>query len=123
MYPAKQTVNKFQHPILAENIEEVHVLSPPVPFSFIESSVCPFCHGLEFSEFVEPQPEIVSVKSVPIEDADALIKDGYVVLEVYAKTVNLIKKAEKSSLKERQENIDKDAATLRKELDSFLKEE
>jgi len=65
-------------------------------FDSIETHVCPFCKSPEFDEFVEPQPQIVSVKSVPIEDVDALIKEGYVVLEVYAKTCNLIKKEVKN---------------------------
>ena len=79
MYPAKTIESTDQHPTL---VTETHV--------------CPFCLQREFDEFVEPQPQIVSVKSVPIEDVDALIKEGYVVLEVYAKTCNLIKKEVKN---------------------------
>ena len=104
MYPAKRNVTKPQR---------------DDEFESEETSVCPFCGSLEFDEFVEPQPQIVSVKSVPIEDADALIKDGYVVLEVYAKTVNLIKKAEKPCLKERNVSNDKEAAQLRADLKGF----
>jgi len=112
MYPAKKEVAKVGDEAREETI-------------VIETSVCPFCQGLEFEEYVEPQPQIVSVKSVPIEDADALIKEGYVVLEggIYAKTCNLIKKAEKPGLRERNVSNDKDSAMLREELAGFLKED
>jgi hypothetical protein len=108
MYPAKRNVTKPQR---------------DDEFESEETSVCPFCGGLEFDEFVEPQPQITSVKSVNIEDVDALLKDGYVVLEVYAKTANLVKKVEKPCLRERNECNDKDAAVLREELAGFLKEQ
>ena len=90
-----------------------------------EYHVCPYCNNVNIDEYVEPQPQIVSVKSVPIEEVDSLIKEGYVVLEggIYAKTCNLIKKEEKKpSLRERNVVNDKDAATLREELASFTKE-
>jgi len=92
-------------------------------FETLETHVCPFCKSGEIDEYVEPQPQIVSVKSVPIEDVDALIKEGYVVLEVYAKTANLVKRAEKPCLRERNESNDKDSAMLREELAGFLKED
>ena len=110
MYPAKKEVAKVGDEAREETI-------------VIETSVCPFCQGLEFEEYVEPQPQIVSVKSVPIEDVDALIKEGYVVLEVYAKTANLVKREQKPSLRERNESNDKDSAMLREELAGFLKED
>jgi len=110
MYPAKKEVAKVGDEAREETI-------------VIETSVCPFCQGLEFEEYTEPQPQIVSVKSVPIEDVDALIKEGYVVLEVYAKTANLVKREQKPSLRERNESNDKDSAMLREELAGFLKED
>lgn len=61
-----------------------------------ETHVCPYCHGLDFEEYVEPviQDKIVSLLSVPIEEVDALLKEGYEVREVYAKNAILQKKAE-----------------------------
>ena len=80
LYPARETATST---IVKDGQDE---------YGTLETHVCPFCQGLELEEYTEPQPQIISVKSIPIEDADALIKEGYVVLEVYAKTVNLVKK-------------------------------
>src|SRR4030042_2645185 len=88
MHPAKKTEHNHFFPKGGD-------LIPPVLSDQMEKHVCPFCHGLEFDEYVEPQQEIQSIKSVPIEDADALITQGYVVLEAFAKTVTLIKKEAK----------------------------
>ena len=56
-----------------------------------ETHVCPVCHGLFFVEYVEPQPEITSVKSVDLCQVDDYLKLGYVVRELYAKTATLVK--------------------------------
>lgn len=53
---------------------------------------CPFCLTLNISEYQEPETDITSVKSVPLEDVDAWLKEGYVVKELYAKTATLIKR-------------------------------
>lgn len=84
-----------------------------------EFHVCPYCNNVNIDEFVEPQQEITSVKSVNLEDVDEWLGKGYVVRELYAKTATLIKKGEKSSLRERNESNDKDAAELRKDLMGF----
>ena len=112
---------KCNHPFIyaAKTIETTDAH----PTTVTETYVCPYCLQKNFDEFVEPQPQIVSVKSVPIEDVDALIKEGYVVLEVYAKTANLVKREQKPSLRERNESNDKDSAMLREELAGFLKEQ
>ena len=39
--------------------------------------------------------DVTSIRSVPIAEADALLNQGYVILDTYAKTVTLIKKQEK----------------------------
>ena len=83
MHPAKHTTTST-HNTMATVVTEA-----------MESSQCPHCYSLDYTEFVEPQPEIVSIKSVPIEDADALIGQGYVVLEAFAKSVTLVKKEAK----------------------------
>lgn len=56
----------------------------------IEAYVCPFCKSLEFNEYVEPQEDITSVKSVPLEECDAWIVKGYKVRELYAKSATLV---------------------------------
>lgn len=56
-----------------------------------EYHVCPYCQSLNIDEQVEPQPEIKSVISVPIEEVDVKLKEGYVVRELYAKTATLVK--------------------------------
>jgi hypothetical protein len=60
-----------------------------------ETHVCPYCHGLDFEELIETVPiqKIVSLKSVSIEEVDALIQEGYEVREVYAKNAILQKKS------------------------------
>jgi hypothetical protein len=61
---------------------------------------------LNFEEQTEPQPEIKSVISVPIEDVDAKLKEGYVVKEfyfvpvgkfLYAKMATLVKLEKKET--------------------------
>jgi hypothetical protein len=60
----------------------------------IEEYVCPYCQSLNIDEFVVPQAEIVSVKSVELDKVDEWIGQGYEVKELYAKTATMIKKAE-----------------------------
>jgi len=63
----------------------------------IERSVCPFCTSLMVIEFVEPEADITSVKSVPLEEVDTYLKEGYVVRELYAKTATLVKQEAKQA--------------------------
>jgi hypothetical protein len=60
----------------------------------VEESVCPYCETPNLVEYMEP---ISSVKSVDIAEVDALLKQGYVIHELYAKTATLIKKEAKSA--------------------------
>jgi hypothetical protein len=72
----------------------------------LETQVCPFCHSKTFTEYVEPEADIVSVKSVPLEEVDGWLLQGYVVRELYAKTATLVlksKPAEKDYVAEAQE--------------------
>jgi len=55
----------------------------------IEKHVCPYYLSLNFDEAKEPQPEITSIKSVDIAEADEWIAKGYRVLQHYAKTVTV----------------------------------
>jgi len=63
--------------------------------SKIEIQVCPYCQSLNFDEIeVEKptQPEITSVKSVSLDEVDGMLKEGYVVENLYAKTATLVKR-------------------------------
>ena len=63
--------------------------------STIESHVCPYCQSLNIDEYFEPQANIASVKSVDLSEVDSLLKEGYVVHELYAKNAVLVKKEKK----------------------------
>jgi len=58
-------------------------------------------HLIKYEEGEEPQPEtegkIISIKSVPIAEADKLLKDHYEIADRYAKTVTLIKRDSSTS--------------------------
>ena len=60
----------------------------------VESAVCPFCHSLEYEEFIVTEGTITSLKSVPLEDVDDYLKKDYVVKDTFAKTATLIKREE-----------------------------
>jgi hypothetical protein len=66
----------------------------------IETHVCPFCQSLNIKELLEIQPNIASVKSVPLEEVDSWLTKGYVVHELYAKTATLKKFGTPESLTE-----------------------
>jgi len=81
---------KFVYP--TKKIEQLFpVEGAHYPTKIIEAHVCPYCESLNITEYIEPQPDITSVISIPIEDVDAKLKEGYVVRELYAKTATLIK--------------------------------
>lgn len=56
-----------------------------------ETHVCPYCNSLNLAVYEEPLPEVTSVLSVPLEEVDGKLKEGYMVKELYAKTATLIK--------------------------------
>jgi len=58
----------------------------------VEYHVCPFCKSLNLLDHVEVEPAITSVKSVDLAEVDGLLKEGYVVHELYAKNAVLVKK-------------------------------
>lgn len=76
--------HKFHYPAkLTQNTCTEH--------EFIEIQVCPFCYSKTFTEYIEPEADIISVKSVPLEEVDAHLQEGYKVRELYAKTATLVK--------------------------------
>ena len=62
-------------------------------YAFIETYVCPECQSIHFTEYVEPEATITSVKSVDLAQVDDYLQQGYVVRELYAKTATLVKLA------------------------------
>jgi DNA-directed RNA polymerase subunit RPC12/RpoP len=56
-----------------------------------EFYACPHCWSKNVDEFHEPELAISSVKSVPLEEVDGLLKEGYVVRELYAHSATLVK--------------------------------
>lgn len=91
-----------------------------------ETYHCPYCKSQTYTEYTEPQPEIVSVKSVPLEEVDSMLTQGYVVRELYAKTATLVKLSEPAKpqrdLAEENKQLEQEAAQLRAELAGFMKE-
>lgn len=63
------------------------------PLDFAEFYCCPHCNdeNTTFEEYVKPEPEITSVRSVDLSQVDDYLKQGYVVRELYAKTATLVK--------------------------------
>jgi hypothetical protein len=68
----------------------LHDASSP-PWGVVEKHVCSYCLSLNIDEQPEVEFKICSVISVPIEDVDAKLKEGYVVKELYAKSATLVK--------------------------------
>jgi hypothetical protein len=77
-------------PTLAIGINPVWVVS-----SYVETYVCPFCHNVKFSEYIEPVEELEDVISVEYVNVGAKIAEGYKVKEIYAKSVTLVKPKKK----------------------------
>lgn len=64
----------------------------------LETHVCPYCKSLNIQEHVEAAvvEKICSVKSVELDKVDDMIKEGYEVKELYAKSATMIKKEAKA---------------------------
>lgn len=59
----------------------------------LEFHVCPYCFSKNIDEIHEPTRRIESIQSVKINEADALLKQGYEVKDTYASSVTLVKYA------------------------------
>jgi hypothetical protein len=79
--------------------EEVHqtaiALRRRIVGGTVETAVCPFCHNVKFSEYIEPIEELEDVISVEYVNVGAKIAEGYKVKEIYAKSVTLVKPKKK----------------------------
>jgi hypothetical protein len=95
VYPAKKIDNWIPSifPTIPQTTDATVVSQPQ---KTVETHVCPYCHSLNIDDQVEPQPDITSVISVPIEEVDAKLKEGYAVRELYAKTATLVKLEKKA---------------------------
>jgi hypothetical protein len=69
--------------------------SIPYPVNTIETAVCPFCHNIKFTEYIEPEVELEDVISVEYVNVGAKIAEGYKVKEIYAKSCTLVKPKKK----------------------------
>ena len=63
---------------------------------FLETYVCPFCNSKEYKEYTDPQPEVSNVHiydltSGPQTALDALLAQGYVIVNRYSKQYHLEK--------------------------------
>ncbi len=91
IHPATRTTNEspttYQDLRVSSSAASVPVVSVAVS---VESSVCPFCYSLVFDEI--PEPQVESIKSVDINEADQYLKDGYEIVDRYAKSVTVVKK-------------------------------
>jgi hypothetical protein len=95
VYAAKtSTVYIPPHNEKASNHDAELLMNGLFPVNRVENHVCPYCHQLDFTEYTEAKPEIVSVKSVPLEDVDDWLAKGYQVESLYAKTATLSKRGE-----------------------------
>lgn len=88
--------HKFIHPavrtIYDEGASKISSIEMPVPFTVYHQ--CPVCRTIDYDEYVEPQADIVSVKSVDLSEVDDYLKQGYIIECLYAKTATLKKLAE-----------------------------
>lgn len=92
LYAAKRTSVPYMIQTEIERKGTSATVPTQIPEFTLEQHVCPYCQSLNFTEFVEPQPAIINVKSVDLENVDAWLKEGYVVESLYAKTATLVKK-------------------------------
>ena len=55
---------------------------------------CPVehCGCINLKEYIAPQENIISVKSVDLSEVDSYLKEGYLVESLYAKNAVLVKK-------------------------------
>jgi len=61
-------------------------------FESTEYRCCPYCGSMDFDELAKEESEIVSVKSVNLDEVDEWLSKGYTVQSLYAKNAVLTKK-------------------------------
>jgi hypothetical protein len=81
----------FTHTAKEVNHKTVGIVDGFEDYENYETQVCPFCHNVKFTEFVEPEVELEDVISVEYVNVGAKIAEGYKVKEIYAKSVTLVK--------------------------------
>jgi hypothetical protein len=73
-----------QHINIAIGVSPMFAIS-----AYVETAVCPFCHNIKFTEYVEAPEELSDVISVPYEGVAVKLAEGYKVVEIYAKTITM----------------------------------
>ena len=92
-YTAKKTELFYSEK--TQGIQQLGTVSifEPVVLSQKETSVCPYCGNLDFTEYIEPAPIQEAVSNVYVYDLtsgaqtalDALLAQGYKIQQRYAK--------------------------------------
>jgi hypothetical protein len=90
-HTAKQIDQSSFYLAIGNNNEKVLGPTGTYPKLIVETAVCPFCHNIKFTEFIEPIEELEDVISVEYVNVGAKIAEGYKVKEIYAKSVTLVK--------------------------------
>jgi hypothetical protein len=86
LFPSIQTETIPQQDVIKDDLSAMMKITTSLA---IEKHVCPYCSSADIS--IAPEEDITSVKSVPLEEVDTYLKEGYKVRELYAKTATLIK--------------------------------
>ena len=83
--------------MLDTKTEDKLVAEPGLDWLEVSLHVCPVngCHSTDIKEYFTAEPDILSVKSVPLEEVDGWLAKGYVVHELYAKSATIKKTEEK----------------------------
>jgi hypothetical protein len=94
-YPAKKTELKITMNLTFKENDDMKVQTQNT--EGLETHVCPVCKGMFFMEYDEPQPDIISMKSVDINQVDEYLKQGYKVKESSTTKACIIKVAPKDA--------------------------
>jgi hypothetical protein len=65
---------------------------PPILSDQMETLVCPFCHSLVFTEYIEEQKteaKMVDMQDIEVAQVKEYLEKGYVVLDRYAKAIRM----------------------------------
>ena len=98
IYDVSFPVDDNGRPLESKIDDDTNLVRTVIPET-IESHCCPYCYGSDLREVEKTEPQIESIISVEIKEADALLKQGYEVRDAYATKVTLVKKAEEEKQK------------------------
>ncbi len=75
IHPAKETFYHTRVTNVGTGVVDEFPIDAASATRIRETSVCPFCYSLVFDEI--PEPQVESIKSVPINEADDWFAKGY----------------------------------------------